>query len=74
MLQAEQDNFEIPELADGFEKVLVAPSALKNTVDSLKRCHLALKQAQRIFTAGAQALTDEADVIGQCKAALELLL
>ena len=56
--------------AKGPEKVLVKGSALKNAVD------LALKQAERIFTAGAgaPAFHDEADYIGQCKAALDLLL
>ena len=64
---------ETPEFAEfnDPDHVVVKRSALKNAVGSLKRCHLALKQAQRIFTAGAQAFNDEADVIGQCKAALE---
>ena len=56
--------------ANDFEKVLAKRSTLMDVVDSLKRCHLALKQAQRIFTAGAHAFNGEAYAIGQCTAAL----
>ena len=64
---------ETPEFANDPDFVVVKRSALKNAVDILKRCHLALKQAQRIFTAGAQAFNDEADAIGQREAALETM-
>ena len=62
---------ETPEFANDPDFVVVKRSALKNAVDSQKRCQQALKQAQRICTASAQAFNYEADVSGQCKAALD---
>ena len=62
---------ETPEFANDPDFVVVKRSALKNAVDSQKRCQQALKQAKRICTASAQAFNYEADVLGQCKAALE---
>ena len=64
---------ETPEFAEfnDPDHVVVKRSALKNAVDSQKRCQQALKQAQRICTASAQAFNYEADVLGECKAALD---
>ena len=56
------------------ERIPVKKSTLKNAVDALRRAHTAVKHSQRLCTAAAQGFSDEADILGESKAALEALL